>query len=107
MRSAQADRSVLLPDLLVALERDEDRLLLWSPPSGKVRAYADAQAFGEALRDFMAREHRFDSLTWNTYALQGDAFMQQSALLLGWLLTRLDHVRWSRLASVEQMEAVY
>ncbi|MDH0733447.1 hypothetical protein N5F23_05760 [Pseudomonas sichuanensis] len=105
MTSGQDEQRELLPDLLVILERDETRLMLCCQPSGQVRAYKSLDAFAIDLRDRLAHRGRFDSLTWSRYELEGEPFLQQSGLLLGWMLSRLDHLPWLSIDTVEQLEA--
>ncbi len=101
------ERRVMLADLLVMLERDERRLLLWCPPSGMALAFTSLEEFSLALRDREAARHGFDKLSWSLYELQGNPFLQQSALLLDWMLERLQHLPWQSIDSVAKLEAWY
>ncbi|MDU9403034.1 hypothetical protein RTH46_11095 [Pseudomonas sp. zfem004] len=105
MSVGQEEQHELLPDLLVSLERDETRLMICCQPSGQVHAYTSLDAFAIDLRDRLAYRHRFDRLSWSRYALEGEPLLQQSGLLLGWMLSRLDHLPWLSIDSVEQLEA--
>lgn len=51
-------------DLLLIAERDDARLVLWCQPSGTVRCFDDLPGFALALRDALADQHDFDTLSW-------------------------------------------
>ncbi|MFV3287494.1 dermonecrotic toxin domain-containing protein [Pseudomonas sp. NY11955] len=102
---AGQERLEVLADLLVSLERDERHLLLWCSPSGRVDVYASFEDFSLDLRDRLALRHDFDRLIWSLHPLSGDPFLQQSGLLLGWLLQQIESPPWQAIASLEQMEA--
>ncbi|QJQ13154.1 hypothetical protein A3L25_028460 [Pseudomonas putida] len=98
---------VFMPgDLLIEAERDERKLILWCTLSGAVKAFADVLAFSEALRDYSVGRGRADELTWRRYAFEGDAFMQQSGLLLNLLLDDVAQVKLSSMADGAELEAV-
>ncbi len=96
-----------LPNLLVSGEWDERTVVLWCSPSSVVRSFASLDDFALALRDELAEQYRFDSMSWNRYELEGDVYAQQAALLLEVMLDSVQRLRYSRMADVAQMEQVF
>jgi len=96
-----------LPNLLVIGQWDERDVVLWCAPSSVIRAFASLELFAQALQQTLAEQYHFESISWNRYALEGDVFAQQSAMLLDGILDSLTQVRYSPLQNVAQLEAVF
>nr|WP_158458667.1 hypothetical protein [Pseudomonas fluorescens] len=79
-----------LPNLLVMGEWDERTVILWCAPSSVVRGFESLDEFAVALQQELAGRLRFDSMHFNRFELQGDAFAYQSAILLDDMLIKLD-----------------
>lgn len=86
LQSEGASQRVVVPNLLISAEYDERRVLLWCAPSSTVQAFDSFEAFAQRLCDELAERYRFETLTWHRYALEGDVFAQQTALMLDSLL---------------------
>lgn len=74
--------------LLVTGEWDEQQVILWCAPSSVIRSFDSLSSFSMALRDDLAGRHRFDEMTWHRQELSGDAFAQQTTLMLESMLGR-------------------
>ncbi|MEG1041437.1 MAG: hypothetical protein RSE94_16110 [Pseudomonas sp.] len=55
----------------------------------------------------MAEHYHFESMSWNRYELEGDAFAQQSALLLERMLESVQQLRHSQVADIEALALLY
>ncbi|MFK0313217.1 hypothetical protein ACIQUF_18550 [Pseudomonas sp. NPDC090233] len=99
--------SLILPDILLAAERDERRLLLWCKPSGELRGYESTQAFAAALRDQLAANFQFDTLSWSRTVLKIDAFAYQAVQLLKTLLDTIGRARLANLDSLDQLPPLF
>ncbi|MEJ5864529.1 hypothetical protein [Pseudomonas farsensis] len=97
----------LRADLLLVAERETRSVVLWCRVDGHVSAFSSLEAFAGQLRDELAAQYRFDSLTWNRYALEGDAFLRQSGLLLNSMLGEFKRLRLASIATVAQLETVF
>ncbi|MDH4549663.1 DUF6543 domain-containing protein [Pseudomonas sp. BN607] len=104
LREGGATFHELLPGLLITASSEVRELTLWCSPDGLVRSFDSQAAFGAALHMRMADRYRFDELSWQGLAVEGDAFAAYSALLLEILLERLARLRWSAIDSVDQLE---
>ncbi|NIE76036.1 hypothetical protein F3J45_16485 [Pantoea sp. Ap-967] len=100
-------RQVCLPALLVTGEWDEREVILWCAPSGVIRAFDTLDAFAIGLRDQLAGQYRFEHMSWDRYALQGDAFAYQATLMLEGLFERLAQVPYTFLKDVEHLQRVF
>ncbi|MDF9617356.1 hypothetical protein P5705_06855 [Pseudomonas entomophila] len=78
--------------LLVTGEWDEQQVILWCSPSSVIRGFDSLSDFATALRDELTGRHRFDEMTWHRQELTGDAFAQQTALMLEAMLERAQQV---------------
>lgn len=96
-----------LPNLLVIGQWDERDVVLWCAPSSVIRAFASLELFAQALQQTLAEQYHFESISWNRYALEGDVFAQQSAVLLDGILDSLARIRYSPLKDVAQLEAAF
>jgi len=94
----------LLPGLLITASSEVRELTLWCSPEGLVRGFDSQPAFGAALQLWMAGRYRFDELSWQGLAADGDAFALYSASLLEILLERMARLRWSAIDSVDKLE---
>ncbi|QHG67457.2 dermonecrotic toxin domain-containing protein [Pseudomonas putida] len=99
--------SLLLHNLLVTGEWDEGTVVLWCAPSSVISAFESLDAFAQALCDELAKDYCFDAMTWQCLALEGDAFAQQSALLLDGLLERIEQVRYSQVEDSAALEQLF
>ncbi|MFJ3074139.1 dermonecrotic toxin domain-containing protein [Pseudomonas sp. NPDC087029] len=93
----------MLPNLLVLGEWDERLVLLWCAPCGVIRPFTSFDDFALALCQMQGA----DSLTWHRFALEGDVFAQQAALLLDCQFEALDGWRLDDGAGIDQGEAAY
>jgi len=98
---------VLLPHLLIDAEYDERRVLLWCAPSSVIRAFDTLDTFACALRDELAEHYRFETLTWNRYPIEGDAFARQTALLLESLLDALGQACYWQCRDPDALNALF
>ncbi|WP_449430778.1 hypothetical protein [Pseudomonas putida] len=103
-RVGEASFGQLLPDLLIEAERDERSLLLRCSPSGHIQAFESLQAFAEHLRDELLSAVQFDRLAWRRRTFAGDAWLQQSGMLLDKLLDEVERLRLSSIADSESLE---
>ncbi|WP_258909779.1 DUF6543 domain-containing protein [Pseudomonas putida] len=94
-------------DLLMIAERDEGSLVLWCQPSGTVRSFNDAPAFALALRDELADQHDFDTLSWACTPVQGDAFRYQAGQLLNGALQGIERVQLCSITQVSELQRLY
>ena len=104
LREADETYYELLPGLLITASSEVRELTLWCSPEGLVRSFDSQPAFGAALQMWMAGRYRFDELSWQGLAADGDAFALYSASLLEILLERVAHLRWSAVDCVDQLE---
>ncbi|MBI6898475.1 hypothetical protein JET64_16875 [Pseudomonas putida] len=81
------------PGLLVTGEWDEREIVLWCEPCGQVLAFESLDDFALSLRDKLALHYRFTAMSWDRHELEGNAFAQLSALLLGHMLERIGQLR--------------
>ncbi|WP_460417256.1 hypothetical protein [Pseudomonas sp. microsymbiont 2] len=98
---------LILPDLLVAVQRDNRQRLLWCKPSGTVRSFASIPAFANALRDELADLYRFDAMAWASNALTDDAFSYQATQLLNAMLERIDRLQLHAIDTVDDLETLF
>lgn len=94
-------------DLLLIAERDDARLVLWCQPSGTVRCFDDLPGFALALRDALADQHDFDTLSWACSPVVGDAFRYQASQLLNAILQGIERVPLCTIAKVSELERLY
>ncbi|MBA1320169.1 dermonecrotic toxin domain-containing protein [Pseudomonas plecoglossicida] len=99
--------SETLPNLLIQAQWDERESLLWCAPSGIIRAFDSFDEFAAALADELGVRYRFEAMTWHRFALEGDCFVQQAAMLLDILLATLSRLRPALLADVGALEQAY
>lgn len=99
--------SITHPNLLLTGEWDERLVVLWYSPSSRVRSFESLDAFALALRDELALEYRFETMTWDRYLLEGDVFAQLAALLLNDMQQRIGQVRYSQVDDAAQLEALF
>jgi len=104
LREGEETYYELLPGLLITASSEVRELTLWCSPEGLVRGFDSQPAFGAALQLSMAGRYRFDELSWQGLAADGDAFALYSASLLEILLDRVARLRWSAIDSVDQLE---
>lgn len=102
-----AELDHLRPDLLLVAERETRSVVLWCRVDGSVSAFDSLAAFAAKLHDELAAQYRFDSLTWNRYALEGDAFLRQSGLLLNSMLGEFERLPMASIATFAQLETVF
>jgi hypothetical protein len=100
----QFDR--IQPGLLVTGEWDEREVVLWCEPSGQVLAFESLCDFARSLRDELALRYRFTAMSWDRHELEGNAFAQLSALLLGHMLERIGQLRLHGL-TLARMEGLF
>lgn len=98
---------VLLPNLLVQVEWDERRAVLWCSPDGEIKTFDSLGGFARTLADELAQRFHFEAMSWDCYTLEGDAFSLQAAMLLQMLLDRIGRLRLSRVADIAAMEALF
>lgn len=104
LTSASVPFDELQCHLLVLGEWDERQVVLWCAPSGDVRTFSSLMAFGRALRDDLAQHYQFNQMTWHRYAIEGDVFAQQTALMLETLFGRVGRLRYRQLADSAELE---
>ncbi|WP_191830625.1 dermonecrotic toxin domain-containing protein [Pseudomonas fluorescens] len=97
----------MLPNLLLTGEWGERTVVLWCAPSSVVKCFDSLDHFALALKDELAAQYRFGSMSWNRYELEGDVFSQQAALLLDAMLDSVQRLRYSQLTGIAQMEQAY
>ncbi|MGH8441088.1 MAG: dermonecrotic toxin domain-containing protein, partial [Pseudomonas sp.] len=97
----------MLPNLLLTGEWDERTVVLWCAPSSVVKCFDSLDHFALALKDELAAQYRFGSMSWNRYELEGDVFSQQAALLLDAMLDSVQSLRYSQLTDIAKMEQAY
>jgi len=93
----------MLPQLLVHGEWDEDEVMLWCSPSGVVRRFDAWEAFASTLCQMQGGA----TLTWRRFALEGDVFAQQAALMLDGQLETLEGLRLREGDAIELGEIAY
>lgn len=107
LQDSAATLSQLRADLLLVAERETRSVVLWCRVDGHVSAFSSLEAFAAQLRDELAAQYRFDSLSWNRYPLEGDTFLRQSGLLLNSMLGEFKRLRLTSIATVAQLETVF
>jgi len=99
--------SEILPDLLITASDEVNRMILACTPAGEIRRFESLDQWAAALQRLMGQRFVFDSMSWDLFAGDGDAFALQSALLLESLLADVARLRRSRIATVAQLEQLY
>lgn len=107
LTSGTGVRQTLLPNLLIDVDYDERRILLWCAPSSVIRAFDTLEAFEAALCDELAEHYCFETLTWTRYSLEGDPFARQSALLLEGLLDALGETYYWQCKDPETLDDLF
>lgn len=99
--------SEILPDLLITASDEVRRMVLGSSPGIPVQRFDSLEQWALALQRRMGQRFAFDSMSWDLFTGDGDAFALQSALLLDSLLAAIARLRRSRIATVAQLEQFY
>lgn len=94
----------LQPGLLVHATDEDGEVWLWCSPDGHVEGYEQQAELTEAFRWVMGRRYGFDSLSWQRYQLEGDVLLQQSGLMLEFLLNRVARLLIPAFESVAELE---
>lgn len=94
----------LQAELLIHASDEVHQIWLWCHPDGRVEGFEDLVAFGDAFEWAMARRYRFDALSWRRYQLEGDVLLQQSGLILQFLLGRVTRLQTFAFDSVDALE---
>ena len=94
-----------LADLLIINDSGPD--VLWCRPSGIVQRYASLPAFATALRDALAGQQVFQSMSWAYQPLEGDPFSFQATQLLNDTLKRIEQVKVAKHDSVSALENTF
>lgn len=102
-----ATRRLLLPNLLIDVEDDARRILLWCAPSSRVRSFDTIEAFELALHDELAERYDFGALAWSRYPLEGDSFARQTALLLEGLLETVESAHYWQCGDLEHLQGLF
>lgn len=107
MQAGPTRYSEILPDLLITASDEVRTITLFCAPDGQVQRFDSRYAWAHALQRRMSQRFAFDSMSWDLFDSDGDAFAVQSALLLECLLADVARLRRSRIASVAQLEQLY
>lgn len=94
-----------LPDLLIITAPGQR--VLWCRPSGIVHSYVSLSAFATALRDALAGQQVFQSMSWAYQPVEGDPFSFQATQLLNDTLLRIGQVQVASHDSVSTLESTF
>ena len=107
LQAGPTNYSEILPDLLITASDEVRKTILSCMPGGQVKSFDSLEQWAFALQRRMGQRFAFDSMSWELFTGDGDAFALQSALLLESLLADVARLRRSRIATVAQLEQLY